>query len=185
MSFFFNKHPVISYDIGGARTVRNLFARYKLRDVLRTRSALYYTHDLSDGQSLEYIADRYYGDPTLDWVLLVVNDILDPAYDLPLSYSVFLSYIKSKYGSVDSAMTTIHSYEQILRVQSVQYDGVVLPERYITVDATTYATLAANDRRTLTQYEYEERLNESRRTIKVLDIAYLSRFLSEATGLFA
>ena len=188
MAFFFENHPLISYDVqknGIPRTVQNPLVRFKLQNILKSRTALYYTHDIEEGQSVEFIADRYYGDSTLDWVIYIVNDIIDPQYDLPLDYQQFVAFVKSKYGSTESALNTLHHYEHIIQTQSVLYDGTIVPEKVIIVDETTYNGLVATEKREITNYTYEERLNESKRTIKILHSDYLDQFLAEAEGIFA
>jgi hypothetical protein len=187
MAFFFENHPKISYDIqknGITHTVQNPLVRFKLQNILKNRTALYYTHDINEGQSIEFIADRYYGDSTLDWVIYIVNDIIDPQYDLPMDYQQFITYVKSKYSSVESALNTVHHYEHIIQTQSVLFDGTIVPEKVIVVDETTYNTLTATERREVSNYTYEERLNESKRTIKILEKEYLNQFLDEAKSIF-
>jgi hypothetical protein len=187
MTFFFENHPRISYDVqknGISHTVQNPLVRFKIQELLKSRSALYYTHDIEEGQSIEFIADRYYGDSTLDWVIYIVNDIIDPQYDLPMDYQQFVAYVKSKYGSVESALNTVHHYEHIIQIQSVLFDGTIVPEKVIVVDETTYNTLVSTERREVSNYTYEERLNESKRTIKVLHTDYLGQFLDEAERIF-
>jgi len=187
MTFFFKNHPQVSYDIQGngvPRTVQNPLVRFKLLDVLKNRTALYYTHDIQEGQSLEFIANRYYGDSTLDWVIYIVNDIIDPQYDLPLDYQQFVAFVRSKYNSVESSLNTIHHYEHIYQTQSVLFDGTIVPEKTINVDLTTYNGLVATDRREVSNYVYEEELNESKRSIKVLHVDYLVDFLAEAESIF-
>mgnify|MGYP003632662575 CR=1 FL=1 len=187
MTFFFKNHPLVSYDIRGngvPRTIQNPLVRFKLLDVLKNRTALYYTHDIQEGQSLEFIADRYYGDSTLDWVIYIVNDIIDPQYDLPLDYQQFNAFVKGKYGKVETAINTIHHYEHIYQKQSVLFDGTIVPEKVIIIDATSYASLPVTDRREVSSFTYEEKLNDSKRTIKILGTDYLGQFLSEAESIF-
>ena len=187
MTFFFKNHPSISYDVqknGISRTAQNPLVRFKLQELLKSRSALYYTHDIEEGQTAEFIADKYYDDSTLDWIIYIVNDIIDPQYDLPMDYQQFIAYVKSKYGSVESALNTVHHYEHIIQIQSVLFDGTIVPEKVIVVDETTYNTLVSTERREVSNYTYEERLNESKRTIKVLHVDFLTQFLDEAERIF-
>ena len=187
MPFFFENHPRISYDVlknGVPQRAQNPLARYKIQEVLKTRSALYHTHNIEEGQSLQFIAHRYYNDITLDWVLCVINDIIDPQFDLPLDYQEFLSFVRAKYGSTESALTTVHHYEQILQAQTVLFDGTIVPEKAIIIDATTYGTLDVANRREVSNYTYEERLNDAKREIKILDRDFLEQFLAEAESIF-
>jgi hypothetical protein len=187
MSFFFKKHPLISYDVQKKNLpniVQNPLVRFKLLDILKTRTALYYTHNIEEGQTVQFIADRYYNDITLDWVIYIVNNIIDPQYDLPLDYQQFNAFVKGKYGKVETAMNTIHHYEHMYQKQSVIFDGTIVPEKVIIIDATTYASLPATDRREVSSFTYEERLNDSKRTIKILHHDYIDQFLDEAESIF-
>lgn len=187
MSFFFKKHPLVSYDIEKKNfpaIIQNPLVRYKLMDILKARVSTYYTHNIEEGQSMQFIADRYYEDVTLDWILYITNNIIDPMYDLPLDYQQFNAFVKSKYGKVETAMTTVHHYEHIYQTQSVTFDGTIVPEKYLVVDKTTYDSLPTSSTREVSDYTYEEELNDSKRTIKVLHKDYLNQFLTEAEGIF-
>ena len=78
----------------------------------------------------------------------------------------------------------MHHYEHIIQTQSVLFDGTIVPEKVIVVDETTYNTLTATERREVSNYTYEERLNESKRSIKVLHVDFLTQFLDEAERIF-
>ena len=56
----------------------------------------------------EYIANEFYGDPELHWVVLMTNDIVDyyTEWDLCL-LPQFEAYVKEKYTDVNG----IHHYE--------------------------------------------------------------------------
>jgi hypothetical protein len=97
---------------------------------------------LKKGKPQSLLQIRYYDDSTLDWIIYIVNDIIDPQYDLPMDYQQFIAYVKSKYGSTESALNTTHHYEHIIQTQSVLFDGTIVPEKVIVVDETTYNTLS-------------------------------------------
>ena len=171
MAFFFKNNPQVSYDVqknGIPRTVQNPLVRFKLQEILKNRTAIYYTHDIAEGQSVEFIT----------------NDIIDPQYDLPLDYQEFVAFVRSKYGSTESALNTVHHYEHIIQTQSVLFDGTIVPEKTITVDLTTYNSLVATDRREVSNFTYEEKLNDSKRTIKVLHADYVVDLINEAESIF-
>ena len=96
MAHFFKNHPKVSYDLNKDNTpinVQNPLVRFIYKEALKDKATWYYTHDMAPGQSLQYIAEKYYGDSRYDWVLMITNDILDPVYDLPLDYNDFIAYI--------------------------------------------------------------------------------------------
>ena len=103
---------------------------------------------------------------------------------MPLDYQEFVAFVRSKYGSTESALNTVHHYEHIIQTQSVLFDGTIVPEKTITVDLTTYNSLVATDRREVSNFTYEEKLNDSKRTIKVLHADYVVDLINEAESIF-
>lgn len=130
-----------------------------------------------------------YGDSTLDWLILLPNEILDPYFQWPLSQNQLNDVIRKKYGSVSTAMAQVHHYEQIIqpRTELVNSDGekIVVSERTLQVDQTTYISLAANAKREVTAYDYELANNEKYRTISIIDIAYVPSIVDRFRNLYA
>jgi hypothetical protein len=187
MAFYFRNHPTIQYDLlkdGTNRVIQNPLVRFKLVNVLKNRTALYYTYDLQEGQTLQFVADKYYGDVSLDWVIMITNDIIDPQYDLPLGYQDFVNYVRGKYGSIETAQQQTHHYEWIYQPFQKLFDGTIVPEKRLNVDATTYAGLPVDEKREVDSYTYEVEENEKKRTLKILQKNYLGQFLSEAESIF-
>lgn len=182
MAFFFADFPNTNYDIlgnGATQIVKNPFLRYKILDVLKNRTALYYQYSVKEGQSAEAIAEKYYGDGSLDWVIYIVNDIIDPQESWPLDYNVFVKFIRSKYGSVSAAKSQTHHYEQIIQNQAVLSNGTIIPKKTVQVDLTTFNSLLPAERREVDAYTYEEELNDSKREVRVLHVDFLPQFLDE------
>ena len=189
MAFFFRPFPKIFYDVkknnNNSSVLTNITARYKIRDILKQRAAIFYDYTVKEGDTPSSVAFRYYEDETLDWLILLVNDIIDPYYDWPLSYNTFIEFIKSLYGSVDTAMATTYEYRQILNSQTHLIDGTVIPERTVVVDQNTYNSLAPVNRKLIDAYEYYEEQNNLKRNIKLLDKRYLGSILTEVETIFS
>ncbi len=47
----------------------------------------YYTHKISEGDTLDYLSLKYYANPTLWWILAYFNDIIDPFIKLSDHYT--------------------------------------------------------------------------------------------------
>lgn len=179
--FFFSDYPTANYDLkkNGKKTlVSNITIRFKIAEVLRLKSAVIYNYTVKDGDKPDVIADRYYEDATLDWVLFLTNNIIDPHWEWPLDQNSLDRYITKKYGSPEKAMQTNHAYEKILRPHSVLFDGTVIPEKKVIVDKETYDQTALASRREVDKYTYEIELNDSKREIKVLDKRYVNAVIS-------
>lgn len=186
MSFYFKPFPKVDYKVGNNDVnLTNIMLRFKIKESLKAKSAIYFEYDIKDSDRPDTLAYRYYDDETLDWLIFVINDIVDPHYDWPLGYVDFNNYIKNKYGSIESAKTTIHEYRRILQEQTVSIDGTVIPKRIIVIDKTTFDSLPSSETETVYQYDYEDELNENKRHILLLDERYLSDVLSVVRNAFA
>ena len=190
MSNYFSHFPKVDYDIdtnrlGETHNVVDILRRFIVHPRLVLKTAVYYEYNIQDGERPDTIAAKYYGDSKYDWVVLVVNTIIDPNYNWPLSYENFGQFIVKKYGSIAAAQQETHHYEQIIRAATINALGGVVPETVVKVDLTVYNTLAATDRKLVTSYDYEKDLNESRRQIRIMDKKYLTTVLAQAESMFS
>lgn len=180
----------------GLDTVTNIIARFGFESSLKQNSSAFYKYDIRDGDTPEIIAAKYYDHPERHWVVLMFNDIFDPQYDWPLQSRSLVDYIDTKYSAnnyADTANTSvkgiswamntnnIHSYYKI--VTTTNEDGVEFIQK-LQLDANTYAntsmttaTYTLDDgsvitekvtKETKTYYDYENELNETKRTIRLL-----------------
>lgn len=182
MPYYFENFPTVNYDVkkNGKKTVlTNLFVRFKIVEAFKKQQAVYYNYNVKDGERPDIIAAKYYEDASLDWIILLTNNIVDPQFDWPLDKKSFTNFIIKKYGSLSAAYSTTHHYEQILQQQQVLFDGTIIPEKTIEIDLTTYNSLSDVNKKIVTAYEYEEDLNESKREIKILSEEYVFDLLSQ------
>jgi len=187
MAEYFSPFPKVQYDIkknGNPVLLTNITVRFKIQQALQSRKVVYYTYEVQDGDRPDVIADIYYKDTYLDWLVILVNDIIDPLFEWPLDSQAFENFIRKKYGSVSAARAEVHHYEKILNPQSKLYDGTIIPERTVVVDETTYETLSSGSRRLVSAYDYELNLNDGRRNIYLLDSAYVTDILASVRGVF-
>lgn len=187
MNHFFRNFPTVDYDIkknGKTITVPNITAGMKIQDIVRRKKAVFYSYNVPEGERADAIAFKYYGDASLDWVIFLTNQMIDPQFDWPLDRLAFNNYVIKKYGSMTAATSTVHHYEQILQDQTVTFDNINVPERYVEVDLVTYNTLDSSERRTIYNYDYELRLNDAKREIKLLDERYVLDVVNQAQEVF-
>ena len=139
---------------------------------------------MEDGERADITAFRAYEDYTLDWLIYLTNDIIDPMFDWPLSQITLEKYIAKKYGSISTAQATVHEYRKILNKQSVLFDGTIIPKRTLVIDETTYNTLSEPDRESVSKYTYETELNDDKRQIKLISEKFLPEILLEVRDIF-
>jgi hypothetical protein len=157
-----NYIPNIDYQFDANTRMRigNLIRRFKFDPKAQLDRALFLEYQVRDGDTPQSLADSLYGHPREDWIIYMINDIIDPAYGWVLSYNVLMEYCKLKYDD----MYAIHHYED--------KDG----------DEVDQFAIGS---RAVTNFDYELGRNEAKRKIKVLDPAYFTWIKREAIGMFA
>ena len=114
--------------------VKNLFKRAKIREDFNTVATAFEYYSITGDERPDQIAEKIYGDPELDWVILLTNNILNLQDEWPLNLDSFNRYMIDKYGSEEN-FTDIHHYETIAIYDS--YNREILPGGLI-VDQSFY-----------------------------------------------
>ena len=83
---FFQNFPTFPYDIEGTRPNKyrlatDIFCRVKMLDSIKDQTLVYYYYDIQEGETPEMIAHKLYVSPEQHWIILMMNDIIDPYYD--------------------------------------------------------------------------------------------------------
>ena len=188
MPYLFRSFPKVNYSLKKNKNfelLTNITLRFKVRDIIKNRTAIYFDYVVKDSDRPDIIASKYYDDPTLDWIIFLVNDIVDPYYDWPLSDESFDSYMRTLYGSNAEAKSTVFEYRKIINNQSVRFDGKIIPKRTVVVDLNTYNSLAATDREQISAYDYYFEQNAEKRKIKILDKQFVSSLVREVDLIFS
>ena len=169
---FFSLFPKRTYDISGdgnEKLVTDILRRIKIRESIKDNSSLFDKYDVSNGETPEEIAYKIYGSPEYHWVVLLLNDITDRYYGWPLSDYSFEEYVKNKYTNPGA----VHHYEKTQSSGRTTSNG---PEDYShTIEVNSDAVGAE----AVTNYQYELRLQEQKRQIRILAPAYLPAFEQE------
>tara|TARA_R100001591_G_scaffold7175_1_gene13527 strand:- start:781 stop:1356 length:576 start_codon:yes stop_codon:yes gene_type:complete len=188
MPYLFRSFPKVNYSLKKNKNfelLTNITLRFKVRDIIKNRTAIYFDYVVKDSDRPDIIASKYYDDPTLDWIIFLVNDIVDPYYDWPLSDESFDSYMRTLYGSTAEAKSTVFEYRKIINNQSVRFDGKIIPKRTVVVDLNTYNSLPATDREQISAYDYYFEQNVEKRKIKILDKQFVSSLVREVDLIFS
>lgn len=182
MSRYFHYFPKVEHDLKNNTNsvlLTNILKRFKFNSDVFSSGDVWYTYDLYEEDRPDIIAGKYYGDPKLAWVVLLFNKILDPLFEWPMNTVSFENYIIGKYGSRSSAQGTIHEYRWILQEEQMTYDGRKIPKEYVVVDEVSANQLDEIHKEIITKWDWEKELNESRRTIKILDKRYIRQLINE------
>ena len=165
---YFKNFPKVDYTINGItyNTV-DLTVRHKIIEDLMQNPNVYYEYSWSDADRVDIVANKYYGDPEFAWVVMLSADVYDWLHDLPLNENNFEKYLQAKYD-VNSQSTllhdTIHHYEDITGTY---------------IDYDTYNMMEDYNKKAVSVYEHEFRMNEQKRTIKLLSKSYIKQIMNE------
>jgi hypothetical protein len=146
MAGYFSNFPIIRYSLDDSASdniqyVTNILQRSTFLKEVLDNSALYYQYEMKDGETVEQIADKLYGDSNRHWVILLFNKVTNPNYEFPLTAEELDSYIENKYGiSVTESQVTIHHYEQQI-VRSTVLNGLTTDTN---TDVYTVSEYSAN-----------------------------------------
>ncbi len=174
-------------------TTKNFFRRYKIDDNIFGYATFYEKYSVNEGISIEVIADRYYGSPFYDWVIVLTNNYINPQFALPLDSNTLRKVVEDKYGE-DEAYSNVHHYETIEHLSGQTVDGipVVALKGGLTVDKNFYdspftyyngsqsITVPGNTvSKPVMNYDHEVAENEKKRDIYILKKSYFNRFIEE------
>lgn len=102
-----------NYEINDYTIVKNLFKRAKIREDIFKNFSYFQKYILIGEERPDEIANKFYGDPTLDWVVLLSNNIQNFYEEWPKSQESEDEYLLEKYGSYDNLYNGIHHYETV------------------------------------------------------------------------
>ena len=160
-------------------TVKNLFRRNKLRDDLNGVFTIFNKYEIPEGSRPELVAEEFYGDAELDWVVLMTAGIINVRDEWPLSNYHLYKYAEEKHGT---ALNDLHHYET--KEVKDSNGRLILPkEKVVDSDFTipdpdAYA-VTLNPVRPVTNWEYEVRENDKKSSIYLLRREYLQQFLND------
>ena len=168
---YFNKFPLRVYDVKGDKNYKllpDILRRVKLRSSLSSSRFIFDKYDVKENENPEDVAFKYYGDAEYHWVVLMVNNITDRYYQWPMTQPHFAEFLTDKYGAGNE--DSIHHYElaQTSGKTTSSDSSHMLEVNSDTENATA-----------ITNREFEERVQNDIRQIRLLDQRYLDTFVEE------
>ena len=177
MGSFFPQFPKIEYNLSGVNgntnVVTDIFRRVKIRSKIADNVSLLDKYDVAEGEKPEDIAYKIYGDADYFWVITLVNNIVNRYYDWPLPEFVYQQYLKDKYSNPDA----IHHYEVTQQSGKQTGEGPADYSHKLEVNSDYPGAQSVSNR------EYEQRIQDKKRQIRVLSPQYLGAFEDEFTKL--
>ena len=189
MSNYFKQVPNLEYvsrlpnaKISDYITVKNLFKRGTLADDIFQDLTIFTKYEIKGDDRPDNVANKVYEDPDLDWVILLANNIINIQSEWPMPQRDFDRYLLDKYETYEK-LNEVHHYETLECKNTV---GAVVVPKGLWVESDysiTYYDWYAGAEMTksssdivvsVTNYEYEDNLENEKRNIYLLKPAYLN-----------
>ena len=175
---YFSKFPLLTYDIKGDKVRKllpDILRRVKLRASIKSGGMLFDKYDVKEGEKPEDVAFKWFGDAELHWVILMTNNVTDRYYDWPMNQAQFAEYLDDKYSNPDA----IHHYEVTKDSGRTTGQGPSDYSHLVEVNSDTDNAVSVSFR------EYEEREQDKKRQIQLLNKSLLGDFVAEFDRLIA
>lgn len=160
---YFNEFPRIIYEYGFDSNgnplntvVADITQNVRLKAEILSNITLFDEYDMKEGETPEIVAEKFYGNAQYHWVIMLANERFDYVKDFPLTHKTLLKYVEDTYG-VGNEYDTHHYENEKGFVVDYDYPGAY----------------------PVSNLEYEERVNESKRRIKIISNDLLSRIIQQ------
>jgi len=166
---------------GDYSIVKNFFKRVRLRDDIFQDLTFFTKFTVVGDDRPDNVANTVYDDPSLDWVVLLSNNIVNVQSEWPLGQASFNTYITEKYGDETTLYSGIHHYES--REVQANDGTIIIPSgQRVSIgqsvsffDEDSSQQIVRTDvAMPITNYAFEEKLNDEKRNIFVLKPIYLN-----------
>jgi hypothetical protein len=169
-------------QISNYDNVKNLFKRGKLREDIFGDLSFFTKYQVVGDERPDNVAYKFYNESTLDWVVLLSNNILNIQTEWPMTQYTFDKYLLEKYGDYNTLYNGAHHYEVIEDIKTTQ--GITIIPKGTKVDSgysVTYydsglqtEVTKSNISNVITNYDYENKIQEDKRGIFILKARYLN-----------
>ncbi len=201
---FFPKTPYFLEETGDLDLVTNIITRIKFLEEIKNIGTGYFVYDIQNGDTPESLAYKFYGSVEKHWIILLLNDIVDPVFDWYKDYLIVNKYIDEKYsslGGIAYAQSNIYKYiiterrvisgfgEPTEVVETRETDRVTyesIPETITTkvlTNSGNYIMTTYVEKSTQSYYDYEVEENENKKSVKILNKEYVPEVERELKSL--
>lgn len=197
----FSDYPRIAYTLdsnSSEQVVVDIFRRIIISKEYKDNSVYFEKYEVLHGETPEEISYRYYGTQDLHWLILMINDVIDPRFEWPSSEENLYKAVSDKYGGDKNIFTinkaknkagqvvetffiltedsTHKNPSRLLFENSGDVDSINTPIEYApSAEITDYVS----------NFEVESEKNESYRLIKILKQEYVQDILNSYKALLA
>ena len=175
-----DRNSVYDYQI-----VKNIFKRAVLRDDIFDDVTTFTKYSVEGDERPDQVADKFYNDSGLDWVILTTNNIVHVRDEWPMGNQDFLTDLNAKYTAEE--LSNIHHYEtKIVRDTNgrlIQKKGLTVPENHSISFLDNGSLRTESQITSFTFLENETKLNDDKRNINILKPEFLGIFLENVADI--
>jgi len=195
MSNYFRRLPNLDYpsllndresNIDFVQT-KNLFRRAKIREDLFANFMQFDKYQIIGDERPDNVAEKVYDRDDYDWIVLMSNNIIDINNEWPLTQSQLNEFLNEKYTPQE--LVSIHHYETLElrdnKNQLILPAGIVVDDdynlEYLSGGQVKSTNSLVNGRpvRAVTFYDYENDLNDKKRSINILKSEFVGIFIRD------
>ena len=166
-------------------TVKNLFRRGKIREDFFQNATVFDKYSITGDERPDEVANKVYGSPLLDWVVLISNNVINIRDEWPMGQTDFNNCLDDKYSQ--DQLNEIHHYEtkelKDATGSVLLSSGLVVDQSYIFMYTDLYGdlqTVSGSDVVTSVSYfDYEQTKNDDKRSIFILRPEYLQTVIDD------
>ena len=161
------------------QVVKNIFKRAVIRNDIFDEVTAFTKYSVVGDERPDNVADNFYNDSTLDWVVLTTNNIVHVRDEWPMGNQDFLTYLNGKY--TEAQLANIHHYEtKVIRDSNgklIQPSGLTVPADHSISFVDNGVLREESSLTSFTFLEHETIVNDNKRNINILRSEYLNFFL--------
>ena len=164
--------------------VKNLFRRAIIREDILSDFMSFTKYKIEGDERPDELAWKFYHDEDLDWLILASNNIVHVRDEWPMSQNDFHNYLMEKYGS-EGFLDNIKHYETTKvndsKGKTFVPKGKIVDKDFKVsfLDSGTGMLTEVNPVQGISYRTYEERLQDDKRNINILESRYLTMVLSD------
>lgn len=185
---YFKNFEAIYYTLNKeTRLLVDITKRVIIKSNVVNNTDAYVEYQVKDNDTLQSISQSIYDQTYPFWVIMLVNKMINPYIALPFTEKDLLKYVKNKYG--EENIYSVHHYEdengnivdypiiiddetgdlyRIINDQHVRINKDLIYQHQITCNYNP-----------VTNYDYEARINENKRNIKLLKPEFLNTVVEQ------
>ena len=190
---YFENIPNFEYvsRLPGAKTfsdyveTKNLFKRAKIRPDIFNDLTHFTKYQIVGDERPDEVSNKLYDTPDYDWIILLSNNIINVENEWPLTQQSFENYLLNKYNTTEN-IYNVHHYETTeIRDKNgsvIIPKGLQVPENYTVTffdQGLGEEVIASNFTLPITNYTYEERIQDQKRNIYCLKGRYIGLILND------